>query len=186
MSICILCDAGRVTVEEQQSLARLQSVVGQKGGRIHVSRSSVGHEEYFVALEWRARARDGSLNMGIAYAGHGIAPQFYLEPTGAALLIGVDDTVVHASAGTEIISAITLPSVFYEFIPVETHHLVLAVHELGVEALTADGHVLWKHLAGDILVSWKVRDGALELQDQGGARTRLGLASGGQANHGPP
>ena len=107
-------------------------------------------------------------------------PAVLLLPGSCHLLIGHDQSVSVVDIGSaELQSTSLLEGVFFEFLRDDVHSQMLAVHELGVVAVSKHGEVLWRYITSDILEDWIVAGDCLSLTvTDGDTPLVLSLCSG--------
>jgi hypothetical protein len=71
-----------------------------------------------------------------------------------------------------------LEGVFFEFVPDASRSQLLAVHELGVLAISFDALVNWRRSSADILESWSIVGDSIELSTMDQPKMVLDLVSG--------
>lgn len=86
-------------------------------------------------------------------------------PSSGCALFGYDQSIsVVDYESVSVGKTINLEGIFFEFIIDREKARILALHELGVVALSEYGDELWRYLADDIIESWSLADDHLVLK----------------------
>jgi hypothetical protein len=106
----------------------------------------------------------------------GLAPEMWLPQTEPVVAVGCNSSVTYVDIGAGgIRSAVTLPFVFYRFLPIASPQHILALHELGVMMLDCSGNVLWRYDSDGIIESCEVWHGSLVVRLMSGEKVELAL-----------
>ncbi|MCI0622311.1 MAG: hypothetical protein L0387_11705 [Acidobacteria bacterium] len=122
--------------------------------------------------------KSNEFSIGVCSEGHGLVPHLLLLPESNLLLFGVNSEVVGIDTTKRRISfRIHFESLFRCLIHLKPQALILAFHEIGVNALGEDGKNLWNY-SKDVLVGGDVKGNVLKLRFMDSDPVRLDLLSG--------
>lgn len=86
-----------------------------------------------------------------------ITPEVWSHLESKTILVGHDQSLsVVDSEEARIKRASELEAIFFEFLDDNLHSQTLAVHELGIVALSHSGDELWRYLSDDIVENWEI------------------------------
>jgi hypothetical protein len=131
-----------ITTREWESKSALISHLESRGPRVVLlaDRSETPRKFYSVSFAFE----QGSLEIGVLSSGLGPKPGVTLLEGRKRVVIGHDAWLSGLeTSGGELIFSRRLNGVFFEFLPLDTDHQVIVVHELGVAMLDADGREVW-------------------------------------------
>ena len=136
-------------------------------------------ESPYRFVSCRATSSAGDVEIGVISNQPGGSICCELLPRGNLLIIGHDQaaTVVDLAKGAIDLNE-RLDGVFFEFIVDESRNQVLAIHELGVVAISFDGHVQWRCSSSEILEDWQVIGGSIQLSAMDDESMLVDLANG--------
>lgn len=127
----------------------------------------------------RAASCLGHVEVGVVSNQSGDFVHCELLPDGNLLFIGHDQVVTVVSlAEGEVLVNERLDGVFFQFIVDEPRNQVLAVHELGVTAVSFEGDVQWRFSSVEILEDWQIAGGNIRLSAMNEGMVFVDLISG--------
>ncbi|MGJ4945583.1 hypothetical protein ACQR1W_33830 [Bradyrhizobium sp. HKCCYLS1011] len=127
----------------------------------------------------RAPSSAGYVEIGVISNQTGGSVCCELLRSGKFLCIGRDQAVTIVDlAKVKIHLDERLDGVFFEFVADDSRNQVLAIHELGVVAISLDAHVNWRRSSADILEDWQIIGGSIQLSAMDEETMLVDLASG--------
>lgn len=116
--------------------------------------------------------------IGICNEGHGVIPKLLLQPAVSTVILGFNREIIalripDLSTRFQIRTA----TIFRAFLPLEDRKVILAFDEIGVIALTENGHELWRY-EKDVLQNYVIDGDTLKLSFMDAPRVVLDLSSG--------
>lgn len=126
---------------------------------------------------------DNQIHIGVI-TNQSKTPRAIFFPVSRRVILGYDESVAVIDCLSAILRrAISLDGVFFEFLWDEEQAQIIAVHELGVVAISAFGEELWRYTTKEILEDWSMvnrrlilmlmdTDASVELNLEDGAPAR--------------
>lgn len=104
------------------------------------------------------------LEIGIIVNQPAHLPCVLAVPRSSRLFIGYDQSVAIIDVTSiALLNTMLLEGVFFEFLPDYGRQQILAIHELGVVALSLSGNVVWRFITPDIVENWQIVHDCLSL-----------------------
>lgn len=116
------------------------------------------------------------------------APSILPLPKVQRAILGYDQSFVVIDCRSASLQQVTqLDGVFFQFLRAEERQQILALHELGVVAISEEGKELWRYTTNDILEGWMIVDNNLILTVMDSSSpVSLMLASGASTHDSSP
>lgn len=124
-------------------------------------------------------ASECDLQIGLCADISGAGYEGIIVPETQMAFIGYDcEVIVVDLISREVIRSVKFLSTFFQFLHLEPQGLVLAIHELGLVALTKNGSVKHEFYTPDIVVDWHVVGNLVFLSLYESGKLKLNLLDG--------
>ena len=171
--------ASQIEIRTWGSRAELLSHLSQLGPSYALLGQDSEVEKVFCsATVYLPGPGDRRIGYGVVAEGHGLVPQLLLQDPQVGLMVGFNREVVGLDAEVSRIRfRHRLDALFWTFLATRTPDVIVAVHEIGAVALSADGAELWR-CSKDLVTDYAIVGDELRLTFADDPPVRLALATG--------
>lgn len=152
-------------------------------GHIIVGENAIQQNNYYIAEGYLNDTNNNCFGVAILSEGHGLKPVVLHIQEKSKLIVGANRNVyVIDYIKKEVERTFSFESLFYNFLKVEEHRMIIAIYETGAAAINRNFEIIW-NFYGDIVSEYEVEGDALKLGFLEGETIKLSILDGVRQTH---
>lgn len=152
-------------------------------GHIVVGENAIQQNNYYIVEGYSDYDKNNCFGVAILSEGHGLKPEVLNIQEKKKLIVGANRNVyVIDYIKKEVERTFSFESLFYTFLEVEGHQMIIVIYETGAAAINYNFEVIW-NFYGDIVSEYQIKGDVLKLGFFEGGTIKLSILDGARQSH---